>query len=98
MYPAPAFVFTIQSPDNIKHVSETIYRMISFFLKENIAHNIYIAREGINVLIKLKLLIEVTYSKEKTPIFEKIFHFVKKNVRSGFFHLCFGQPFQFSSF
>jgi len=50
VYPAPAFVFTVPSPKNINNTAKTMFRVISFLLKENIAHNIYIAREtGDNV-------------------------------------------------
>jgi len=43
-YPAPAFVFTITSATEIPQITKKIHKLTSWFVQNNIAHNVHITR------------------------------------------------------
>ncbi|KAJ2945147.1 hypothetical protein O0L34_g9207 [Tuta absoluta] len=42
-YPTPAYCFQSTSRDSVEHISKEIYKLLSYFLKHSIAHNIFIS-------------------------------------------------------
>lgn len=44
VYPAPCFVFTINKPESINSTARKVFEVIEYFLRNNIAHNVYISR------------------------------------------------------
>lgn len=43
-YPIPAFCFQVKKKADVVSISQDVFKLLEYFLKENIAHNIFITR------------------------------------------------------